>query len=272
MFSSETDLISHLCRPLRFGWHEHFKVCFLPTHLVFEQEPVQRLRPQVQGRLLREALHLLEPVARHDVRAAQQSRKPSGLDSRAGSPPVEVLSPGYGHQACDQDDASQNQPGQGLSDFRGLRLLHDGPSPQEADRPHLQAERERLCVRLDDDTALPVGLLVGQVPKAQRRCESPLPVRLGGCGAGVLPHHEGIGVRLQGDERHSLRVRLLLRVRPRLQLFHGTLQDSQDELLLCRESQEEPPIQVREMAATPEERAHGRRDCPGERAFLQEVS
>lgn len=66
-----------------------------------------------------------------------------------------------GYKACHQDDTGKGQSRQGLSDFRRLRLLHDGPGPEQMCGGYLQSERERLCVRLYNDTAVPGGLLVG---------------------------------------------------------------------------------------------------------------
>lgn len=110
-----------------------------------------------------------------------------------------------------------------------------------------------------DFTTIPLCLAVFWWAKFRKRKggrEGSFPLRFGNFRAGVLPHHEGLGSRFQGDVRDSLRVRFVLCVRPWLQRLQGTLQDSQEGFLLHREGQEKPPVQVRQMAATSGKRAH----------------
>lgn len=225
---------------------------------VFEQEPVQRIRSQVQGRLLHKALHLLEPTSCHNVWATQHCESFRDLVVALGAHQPKCYHLGMGTKFVTKTTLTRTNRDKDHRIFEDFAFhMMDQVRKKQVDHIFKLIGN----VYMFDSTIIPLRpsvFLVGQIPKAERRCESPFPLRPGNFGTDVLPHLEGLGARLQNNVRGSLRIRLVLRVRSRLQCFCGTLQDSQEELLLLHEGKEEPLVQAHEMAVlTSEEYSHG---------------
>lgn len=196
-------------------WHLYVsrQIRFLPIGLVSWPQPFQLPCSLVWGRPLCEAFHMREPAYCDDVRSTFKSRKSASFDCSVGCPPVEMLSPWSG-QAGYKKHSRVSQPRPQLPYLRGLRLSHYSGGAKEACDRYLQTWRKRVCLRFNYHRLMSVGILVGEVPQEERRCESSHSLWRGGAGSEVLSHHQRIGSRFKGNERNPPWIRSLLYFRP----------------------------------------------------------
>lgn|GEM_PF-3245540 len=104
-----------------------------------------------------------------DVWTAMSSRKFARSHSRIGGSSYKVLSPLNGAEAYCQKYICHSQPNSRLLHLRGVRFLHDGLGMQEARCGHLQVQWQSIRLRINYDSALLIGILVGKVPQKERR-------------------------------------------------------------------------------------------------------